>query len=376
MKDLSNYTKEEVIKYAKENNLKLKIKEEYHEEIKKNYVIEQSLKKNEEMKSKNLTVIISLGKTPLELYKQYQVNELRKVPILMYHGIINKLNEETKYLGGNVDKDGYNRTKEAFINDLEFYYQKGYRMIRLIDYIEGNISVELGKSPLILTFDDGQANNIKILEKDHEGKLIIDPNSAVGIMESFKNKYPDFNITATFFLNEGLFNQPEYNEDILKWLVDNGYDIGNHTKDHLNFKFSTIFEAEYNIAFMYQLFDKIIPHKYVNILSLPFGSPGSNTHFIFDKLLQGEHEGYQYKNISTLRECWEPELSPFHKNFDQTYLKRIRAWDNNGKECDLEITFQNLEKNRYISDGDPNTIVIPQEEAENLIETKKKVVKY
>ena len=66
----------------------------------------------------------------------------------------------------------------------------------------------------VITFDDGLSNNIKVLGRDDSGKLIIDPNSAVGILEEFKNKYPDYNITATFFINSNLFNQSEYNEEI------------------------------------------------------------------------------------------------------------------------------------------------------------------
>ena len=55
----------------------------------------------------------------------------------MYHGIVDV--KDTKYVGGNVDKDGYNRTADAFREDLEFYYNKGYRMIRLSDYVDGVI---------------------------------------------------------------------------------------------------------------------------------------------------------------------------------------------------------------------------------------------
>ena len=33
--------------------------------------------------------------------------------------------------------------------------------------------------------------------------------SAIGILESIKEKYKDFNVTATFFLNSSLCNQPE-----------------------------------------------------------------------------------------------------------------------------------------------------------------------
>lgn len=73
-------------------------------------------------------------------------------------------------------------------------------MIRLNDYINGIVDVELGKSPIVLTFDDGLENNIKVTGLDSDGNIIIDPNSAVGILEEFKKKYPDFNVTATFFV--------------------------------------------------------------------------------------------------------------------------------------------------------------------------------
>ena len=79
---------------------------------------------------------------------------------MMYHGIIDT--EDNKYTGGNVDKNGYKRTAKAFREDLEFYYKNGYRMIRLTDFVDENIDVELGKSPIILTFDDGLSNNIKV----------------------------------------------------------------------------------------------------------------------------------------------------------------------------------------------------------------------
>ena len=63
----------------------------------------------------------------LDEYKSAGVNELNSVPVLMYHRIYNMKNSETQYTGGNVDKDGYNRTSEAFEKDLRSFYEQGYR---------------------------------------------------------------------------------------------------------------------------------------------------------------------------------------------------------------------------------------------------------
>ena len=108
---------------------------------------------------------------------------------MMYHGIENVDTNEN--VGGNVDKDGYNRIAKAFREDLEFYYKENYRMVRLVDYVNGEIDTEFGKSPLILTFDDGNKNNFNVLGKDEKGNLQIDPNCAIGILEEFKKTYSE-----------------------------------------------------------------------------------------------------------------------------------------------------------------------------------------
>lgn len=313
----------------------------------------------------------------IEDYQQNNVNELGEVPIMMYHGIHHMKNSETDYVGGNKDKDGYQRTSEAFINDLEFYYQEGYRMIRLTDYIDGNIDVELGKSPIILTFDDGLSNNIKVTGIDKNGEIIIDPNSAVGILESFKEKYPDFNVTATFFVNGGLFEQEEYNEKILNWLVNNGYDIGNHTYSHVNFSNVNSTRTQEEVGKVYEILDNIIPNKYVNIIALPFGSPYTLNHENMEYIFNTTYNNKNYMTKSTLRVGWKAESSPFSNEFNSKFLKRIRAYDNNGEEFDIEMNFNLLKNNKYVSDGNINTIVFPSSK-ENILGNNydKEVIKY
>ncbi len=358
----------EVEKYAKEHDLEITKVYEYNDTIEKDIVIKSNLETNK------LSITISKGSIPLDLFKEKKVNELGKIPIMMYHGIRKKTSTSTGTIGGNVDKDGYNRTPEAFREDLEFYYKNGYRMIRLNDYINDYIDVELGYSPIILTFDDGNADNFKVIGKNEDGSLKFDPDSAIGILESFKEKYPDFNVTATFFLTGALCNQPDYNEEIIKWLVKNGYDVGNHTKTHLDIKKSSSDKVQQEIAYVYDKLEEIVPGKYVKIIALPYGSPYKKNHENYKYVLETNYNNKTYKTSAALRVGWEPEVSPFSKSFDKTFLKRCRAYDNNSKEFDITMVFNMLKKSRYISDGEPDFITILESDKDNLKETDKKIV--
>ncbi len=342
---------------------------EYNNDILENVVI------SSDKKDDKYHLIVSKGKLTTDILEENKVNELGKVPIMMYHGIINQ--EETDYIGGNVDKNGYNRTANAFREDLEFYYQNGYRMIRLIDYVNGDIKVDLGLSPIILTFDDGNQNNFNVLGRDKDGNLEIDPNCAVGILEEFKKKYPDYNITATFFLMNGLFNQKEYNEEIMKWLVEHGYDIGNHTTNHADFTEITTSKTEEVVGGMYQKLENILGDKYVPIIALPYGSPYKKTHNNYPYIIKGSYNDYSYETVAALRVGWDSEVSPYDKSFDKTFLKRCRAYDNKGVEFDIEMVFKNLESTRYISDGNKDTITIREKDSSKLNSClEKEIVKY
>ena len=368
LSDFSGMSLLEVESYGDKHDMEVITSFEYSDSVIKDNIISSSVSDNK------INVIVSLGEIDETVYREYNVNELGRVPIMMYHGIIDTVDNE--YIGGNVDKDGYNRTSNAFREDLEFYYKSGYRMIRLSDYVKGIIDVSLGYSPIILTFDDGNKNNFNVIGRDESGNLIIDPNCAVGILESFKKKYPDYNVTATFFVMNGLFNQSEYNEEILKWLVDNGYDVGSHTTNHANFTEIGINKTQEVVGKMYKKLDSVLGERYVKIIALPYGSPYKKDHVNYPYIIKGKYEDYSYETESLLRVGWESEVSPFNKTFDKYFLKRCRAYDNNGKEFDIEMVFKNLEKNRYISDGDINRVVIKESMKENLNNNIKNVISY
>ena len=369
---------DEVINLTNKYGININVKYDYSDEIAKDGIISQSIRDGEKIvKGLNLDVIVSLGKLDKDKLANDGINELGKVPIMMYHGIREKTSNSSGTIGGNVDRDGYNRTPEAFRKDLEFYYEKGYQMIRLEDYVNGKIDVEYGKSPIVITFDDGNEDNIRVTGLDDSGNIIIDENSAVGILEDFKKNHPDQKATATFFVNGGIFNQKEYNEKILHFLVDNGYDIGNHTQNHLDIKKSTSETVQKEIGYVYDELEKIIPGKYLNIIALPFGSPYSKADENYKYVLESNYNGKIYTTKSALRVGWEPEVSPFDIDFDMTFLKRCRAYDNNGNEFDIKMVFRMLEKTRYVSDGDAETIITSKNN-ENIIsnQTNKEVITY
>ena len=347
--------------FASKNNIELEVSYEYSD-FDENIVLSQSIKEKESLKNvEKILVSVSNGISYEEAYKKYSVNELGRIPIMMYHGIYDMKDEETDYTGGNVDFYGYHRTTESFKRDLEFFYKNDYVMIRLQDYIDGNINLKIGKSPIVLTFDDGLRNNINVLGLDEDGEIIIDPSSAVGILESFKKKYPDFNVTATFFLNGELFNQKEYNDKILNWLIENGYDIGNHTFSHPNLTRLDRESVKREIGKMYSILNEKTEGRHVNIVALPFGTPASFENKNFEFILGGSYKGFDYETEATLRVGWESDFSPYDSRFDKRFIKRIRAYDNDGVDFDIEQNFKFLESNKYISSGRNDVIVYPKE---------------
>ena len=314
-----------------------------------------------------------------EDYRAAGINEMGSVPILMYHRIYDMLNSETIYTGGNVDVDGYNRTAEALENDLEQYYEWGYRCIRLKDFLDGNIYTEFGYSPLVITFDDG-VRQARIDGFDEAGDPIFSENSALSILESFKERHPDFNVTATFFLNEELFENGEENDrQLIKWMVDNGYDIGNHTKDHRDLAELTEEEIEEEVGYMYSVLSDIIPGRYVDIVALPYGSPADMSEDPkYEKIFSGSYQGRSYATSATLLEGWTYESSCFSGDLDHLCVKRIRGYDNGGEEFDIEMNFALLNDGlRYVSDGNPNSIVYPRDAGASPADPgEKNIIKY
>lgn len=273
-------------------------------------------------------------------------NEIGEIMIIMYHGIGD---EETNW----------QRTPENFRKDLEYMYQNGYRMISLNDYAKGIINTEAGYTPIILTFDDGRQNNFDITEIN--GEYVINQDCAIGILEEFRNKYPDFKVTASFFLGTNLFGQEEYANYKLNWLADNGYDVGNHTYSHNQIENLDGEEIQSEIGSVNNIINKYIPDYNVETLALPHGS-NPKEEYVID-MMKGEYEGKGYKNIAVLDVGWRPAYSPFDTCTNFTSLYRVTGSEINVGGCGIYDYFQQFEdckREKFISDGNPDVVSIPK----------------
>ncbi|NLK65001.1 MAG: polysaccharide deacetylase family protein [Tissierellia bacterium] len=279
-------------------------------------------------------------------------NELGEIMILMYHGI-------------GPEESVWQRTPDNFRKDLEYMYQNGYRMISLNDYAKGEISTEAGYTPIILTFDDGRQNNFNLIEKD--GEMVLDPDCAIGILEEFKEKYPDFNVTASFFLGTNPFGQIEYAEEKLTWLIDNGYDLGNHTYSHEKMEKLNSEQIQIEIGSVNNIIKEYLPDYAVETLALPHGSNPKNEYIEF--MIEGEYEGNKYETIAVLDVGWRPAYSPFDILTNFYSLYRVTASEINVDNCGINDYFKQYEENkreRFISDGNPDVVTIPKRHMEYL----------
>lgn len=278
-------------------------------------------------------------------------NEAGEVMVLMYHNL-------------GSEEEEWVRTPENFKKDLNILYEKGYRAVSLKDYVNNEMDVAVGMTPVVLTFDDGNENNFRMI-KNEKGEDIIDPNSVIGILDNFKEEYPDFNTTATFFVfGTNPFRQPEFIEYKLNHLLENGYDIGNHTVDHRGMKkLDNKDVIQEVIAGQVANINKVIPSYSVNTYALCYGERPKGEEL--EKYLEkGEYEGTSYENIAILNVGWNPAKSPILDEFNPLSIPRIRASemkvDNVGMYNWIEY-FDNNPGKRYISDGVKEIITVPKE---------------
>ncbi|MBC8142061.1 MAG: polysaccharide deacetylase family protein [Armatimonadetes bacterium] len=267
-------------------------------------------------------------------------NEAGLVPILEYHRITKKPTR-------------YDRTAADFREDLERLRREHYRPVALQDLLAGKMNLPKGASPVVLTFDDADATQFRYLPMSD-----IDPDCAVGILQAFAKKYPDFPVVATFYvLPESAFGVAKDRAAKFKHLRDIGCEIGNHTVTHRSLKSLTDAQVQAELGGAVQKINAILPDTSVTSVALPMGiSPKSAA-----LLARGTFAGRPYMNASVLLVGANPSPSPYSENFDPMRLPRIQAVEG---ESGITDWLNKLGKSSvYVSDGDDTTVSVPANNA-------------
>jgi peptidoglycan/xylan/chitin deacetylase (PgdA/CDA1 family) len=153
-----------------------------------------------------------------------------RVPIFLYHCIGSYPNQ-------------WHRATDDLKGDLETLYSRGYRSVRVEDVVNGRLDLAETPKPFGFRFDDNTEDQFRVLDSRPPGSAVptedLDEKTLVGILERFKEAHPDFGTGGIFYLcahrfrpDGALFGQPELQATKLRYLLDKGYELGNHTYGH------------------------------------------------------------------------------------------------------------------------------------------------
>ncbi|MDF2524020.1 MAG: putative xylanase/chitin deacetylase [Clostridiales bacterium] len=288
--------------------------------------------------------------TPAIDFTKVKPNETGKVMVVMFHNFI-----ET-YTSG--DKE-YTTTYKDFRNLLQTLYDKGYRLVNVNDFLNNNISVPAGFVPMIFTFDDGTKGQFNLVEEN--GKLVANKNSAVGVMEEFNKIHPDFGLKGTFYVNLGLgtFEGKGTVSERLKYLINAGFEIGNHTLTHVSLpQVKSADKMQQEVGGNQKKMLELIPGYQFKSLAMPFGQSSKD---LQGYVAKGVFEGVQYENMALMEVGAGPTLSTVNKRSMPLSMSSVRATGIAAVPADLSWWLNNLSRSEeYVSDGNPNVVSVPK----------------
>jgi peptidoglycan/xylan/chitin deacetylase (PgdA/CDA1 family) len=279
-----------------------------------------------------------------------RANELGQIPVLMYHRIVDK------------PQMSLDRSVGEFRAEITRLARTGYVPITAAEFAAGRIDVPAGRFPVVLTFDDSTPGHFGL---DAQGNPL--PNTVVAILMETARQFPGFRPVATFYLNKELFGLGDRTAQGLKWLTQHGFELGNHTMTHADLSRLPKSGVQKEIG---DIENQIVSQAGVHTTTLayPYGSEPK-------KRAWAESKDGSYRFNGIFLAGWRPSEPPFSRDFDWTRIPRVRsegkiAQDDCKQFCST-AWLDWLDKHpqeRYISDGDPNTISFPRASERRLAE--------
>jgi hypothetical protein len=270
-------------------------------------------------------------------------NTMGRIPILEYHVI-------------GAPEGRYTVTKEHLLKDLQLTYDRGYRPITISQMLDKDFStVPNGMSPVVFVFDDASDSQFRYIERN--GKLEIDPTSAVGIWEDFAKAHSDWKGKAVFcMLNGGAAGhnffgdnpkfggqKKEWRFQKVKWLADNGFELCNHTLWHMQLSKFPDDKVQWNIAANSMGIDSAVPGYKVRTIALPQGLWPKNRQLAWQGSWTDPKSGktMNYKFDAVLEVSGGPARSPYDPAFNGHSISRIEAFGNQ-----VPLALDKLDKTR------------------------------
>lgn len=284
-------------------------------------------------------------------YAKIRPNELGAIPILMYHEIGGKPYARDPALV---------RSAADFRKDLELLYAANFRPVNLSDVLNNGIKIPAGKSPVVITFDDARPSQFRLIETASERR--VDPDCAVGILQAFHKKHPDWEMRATFFVlprskkTQEPFGQTG-GDDKFRYLIEQGMELANHSIYHRSFRGMTPEQIQAEVGGANNRILAAAPGAKINAIALPMGVYPRKKYWPY--LLKGTYEGKPYQYKAALLAAWRPIPAPASKKYNPMRLERIAPVDKvNGIRWWIKKLVASSD--RYVSDGDPNVISVPK----------------
>lgn len=289
-------------------------------------------------------------------------NELGQVLILEYHRL------------GQTEGE-WIRKPENFRRDLQALYDAGYRPVLMRDVAEGRIDIPAGTSPVVFTVDDASLGQFYLRE---DGS--IDPNTMMGMWDAFQKQNPAWHFGAVwcilpaaehpsnFFGEKRDREMPREQRETnirrkMEYIVQNRHEVCNHTLYHARLdRARDDRQAQDWIGLGQDSIGAYLPDDYrIVTFALPLGMWPRNR----DLAWRGSYrDGKTYQHATILEVTGGPNVSPFDRRYDPKSVDRFIVAPN-ALERLLERWEQNP-ANRYVSDGDPNTVSYPARMAPHL----------